>query len=83
MQGTPVESKGETREETRGETREKTKEKILAAIKADPEVTTQELAKYLSLSIKGVEWNLKKLKTTGLLRRVGSTKSGHWEVLEK
>jgi len=81
--GTPQKTKEETKENTKEETKEKTMGKILAAIKANPAVTTLELMKLLALSDSGVEWNLRKLKSAGLLKRVGSTKSGHWEVIPK
>jgi len=76
-------TKEETKEKTKEETKEKTLGKILAAIKANPAVTTLELMKLLSLSDSGVEWNLRKLKSAGLLKRVGSTKGGHWEVVSR
>ena len=79
----PEKTKGETKGETEGETKGKTLGKILAAIKANPAVTVQELMKLLGLSDSGVEWNLRKLKAAGLLKRVGSTKGGHWEVLSQ
>jgi ATP-dependent DNA helicase RecG len=32
------------------------------------------------LTVKGIEWNLKKLKEDGKLERIGPAKGGHWEV---
>ena len=69
-----------TREKTRVETREKTREKILRLIKENPAVTTSELADKLEISLKGVEWNIGKIKKEGLLKRIGPDKGGHWEV---
>ena len=34
------------------------------------------------LSRRGVEWNLKSLKSRGLIRRVGPSRGGHWEVCQ-
>ncbi len=34
-----------------------------------------------NLTVKGVEWNLKKLTESKRLRRVGPAKGGHWEVI--
>ena len=45
-------------------------------------VTTDELAKKLDITSKGVEWNLKLLRDSGLIRRVGPDKGGCWEVLK-
>ena len=67
--------------ESREKTREKSREKILGAIKADPRVTTAELSRATGLTAKGIEWNLRKLKEAGLLRRVGPAKGRHWEVV--
>jgi len=66
----------------RGETRGKTWEKILALIKATPGVTINELARSIGVSAKGIEWNIQKLKAQGRLKRVGSRKSGRWEVVK-
>ena len=62
-------------------TREKTREKILRAIMAAPAINTAELAVMTGLTTKGIEWNLKKLKTDGLLKRIGPAKGGRWEVI--
>ena len=63
-----------------GETREKTREKLIRALQENPVLTTEELAVLLSISPKGVEWQLSRLKSEGVLRRVGPAKGGHWEV---
>ena len=52
---------------------------ILAAIKKDPRIRVDELARKCRLSKDGVKWNLRKLKGMNLIRRVGHTKGGHWE----
>ena len=69
-----------TRVETRVKTRVKTGEKILQVIKENSNVTIPDIFKFSGLTIKGVEWNIKELKKKGLLRRIGPTKGGHWEV---
>ena len=67
----------------REKTREKTREKIVLAIRDTPTITTSELAESLSITVKGVEWQLKKLQEQGIIRRVGPDKGGHWEVIEQ
>ena len=67
---------------TRVETRMKTRVKIISLMKEDPRITIPELAEQVSLSVKGIQWNIRKLKREGLLRRVGPDKGGRWEVLE-
>jgi len=68
---------------TREKAREKTREKLLEIIKETPSATTQDIAGSLGLTAKGVEWNLKKLKSEGLIERVGADKGGHWKVCRK
>jgi len=60
---------------------EKTVEKILTLIKANPRITQKEIMKRTGLTRRGVEWNLRKLKETGRIRRVGSDRGGRWGVL--
>lgn len=62
------------------ETTGKTTEKILAAIRKNPYITTNELAVICNLTTDGIYWNMKKLKTAGLLTRIGPDKGGHWRV---
>lgn len=82
------EKKPETREKTReknsktGEKTVQTREKIISIIKDNPSVTTTELAQTLGLSDKGVEWQLKQLKKSSMIRRVGPDKGGHWEIVK-
>jgi ATP-dependent DNA helicase RecG len=68
--------------ETRVKTRVKTREKILDLISANPNITNQELADNLKLTVKGIEWQIKKLKEQGNLKRIGGAKGGHWEILK-
>jgi len=83
----------ETEEETGEEPREQgisgaapgkasiSREQILAQLRANPEVTIAELARQLNLSDSGLEYNLRKLRLEGRIRREGSTKAGRWVVL--
>jgi len=61
----------------------KTVGKLLGIIMENPKITTEEMALKTGLSIRGVEYNLNKLKEEGLLKRIGPAKGGHWEVLDK
>ena len=63
------------------ETREKTREKILRLIQDRPGITTEEISSVIAVSPKGIEWNFKKLKKEGIIRRVGADRGGHWEVI--
>ncbi len=59
-----------------------TQEKIIDLIKAQPYITRSELAKKISMSSDGVKYHLDNLKSAGIIQHVGSTKSGHWEILK-
>jgi len=56
--------------------------KILKAIKDDPTITREELSRITELSIRGVEWNLTRLKKEGKIKRIGPSKGGHWEIID-
>ena len=40
----------------------------------------EELAALLDITRKGVEWQIRKLKSEGVLVRIGPDKGGSWEV---
>lgn len=60
----------------------KNTDQILAHLKENPSATRQQLAAETGLTIRGVERNLKVLKSAGHIRRVGPAKGGHWEVVD-
>ncbi len=62
---------------------EKAVEKILNAIKNNSKITQNELMEVTSLTRRGVEWNLAKLKEKGIIKRIGPAKGGYWEVIKK
>ena len=68
------------REKTTQITTQKTTQKILDAIRKNPQISRQELAKITGISESGVKWQLKKLKDEGIIDRVGSLKGGKWVV---
>ncbi len=63
-------------------TRVKTRGEIINLINENSKVTIRELAERTSLTVKGIEWNIKKLKQEGKLKRVGSAKGGYWKVIK-
>lgn len=63
-------------------TQETTQEKILAILREQPTTTRKALAATLGLSDSGIKYHLDKLRTAEVIRHVGPTKAGHWEVLE-
>ena len=48
----------------------------------NPNITNQELADTLELTVKGIEWQIKKLKEDSKIERIGGAKGGHWEILK-
>ena len=58
-----------------------TREKIIRLISKNPYITTEELSEKTGLTIKGIEWNIKKLKNENLLKRIGSKKGGYWQII--
>lgn len=55
--------------------------KILELLKEYPNMTREQLAVEVNLSVRGIEKNLAQLKSDGRIRRVGGRKGGHWEVV--
>ncbi|MCL2332107.1 MAG: winged helix-turn-helix domain-containing protein, partial [Actinomycetia bacterium] len=56
---------------------------MLNLIRSNPSITQQEVAEQAGLTRGQVERCFAKLKNSGMIIRVGSTKSGHWAVLEQ
>ncbi len=78
--GTKLKSSG-TQLKSSG-TRQKTSDKIIEMIKKDPQITAPQIAMELGISTRGVEKNLRQLRETGTLKRVGSpTFGGYWEIV--
>lgn len=76
-----VEDKDLVKDLKNSETRVKTRVKIIELISKNPNITNQELADELELTVKGIEWQMKKLKEDGELKRVGPAKGGYWKIL--
>jgi len=69
--------------ETSGKTRGKTREKILGLLATEPDISMDSLAAQLGISAKGVEWQMRRLRANGAIRRVGPAKGGRWEVIPR
>ena len=55
---------------------------ILKLVKENPNITKQQMIEKISLSRATITRYIKKLKEQNLLKRVGSDKTGYWEILE-
>ena len=60
----------------------KSDQKVLTLMKENSKITIYELMEKLSMSESGVKKVIKKLKDENIISRVGSLKSGHWEIKE-
>jgi len=61
---------------------EKSSEIIFDAIKNNSRISAKELSIRLGISPRAVEKRLAQLKKTGILKRIGSAKGGHWELID-
>ncbi len=60
----------------------KSDQKIITLIDKNNNITINEICKIISLSQSGVKKVIKKLKSENKIKRVGSLKGGHWEIIE-
>lgn len=51
---------------------------IFNIIKSNPRITASEIAEKIEISKRAIEKNLAKLKSAGIIDRIGSDKTGHW-----
>lgn len=54
---------------------------ILQLMKSNPRISKRKIAEIIRINSSAIDKNIATLKKKGFLRRVGSPKSGHWEVL--
>ena len=54
--------------------------RLLSGLKQNPYITQTDLAKELSLSRRTVQRIMKELMNDGKIKRVGSNRTGHWEI---
>jgi predicted HTH transcriptional regulator len=59
------------------------KSKILQQLKQNPKANYRELADKTGYSTATIKRHIQVLKKMGIIERVGSDKTGHWEIIEK
>ena len=59
-----------------------TTDKIIALIKENPQHSARSIAESIGISPKGIEKQLAKLKSQGVIRRIGPDKGGSWEIIK-
>lgn len=57
-------------------------EKILELIRQKPTISAAEIAILINISSRGVEKHIRRLRETGVLKRVGADKGGYWEIVQ-
>jgi ATP-dependent DNA helicase RecG len=67
--------------ESKETTQETTQEKIITLIKENPRVTRKELSRIIGLTPEGIKYHLAKMAQTGIIKHIGSTKKGYWQVI--
>ena len=60
----------------------KTADEIFRRIKADPSVSMDGLSKDLGKARSTIQEAIARLRTAGLIRRIGPDKGGHWEIVK-
>ena len=61
----------------------KNKNMILDLIKQNPNITISLLSNKIGITTTAIENNIKSLKEDNILRRIGSDKGGHWEIIDE
>jgi len=56
---------------------------VFEEMQAHPKVTANELSEILNINLRNTKKIVEKLKEKGLIKRIGSRKAGHWEVIIK
>ena len=69
-------------QKTTQKTTQKNAQKILSLLRQNPTITRTQIAVAARLTPDSVKWNLDKLKASGIIRRVGPDRGGHWEIVE-
>ena len=58
-----------------------TQQKIIETLKSHPYATQSELADIIGISRIHINKNMVKLQNMGLIKRIGTDKNGHWEIV--
>ena len=61
----------------------KTRDEILALLRNDPSMTIDEVCKKVGVTKRVTERHFERLKKNGIIKRIGSDKTGYWKILEE
>ena len=56
---------------------------ILAAVAKNPGVTQKELARLTGVTPRTISRVFRQLRDAGVIRRIGSDRHGHWQIIRK
>ncbi|WP_296558151.1 winged helix-turn-helix domain-containing protein [uncultured Acetobacterium sp.] len=54
---------------------------LLKQIRSNPSLSQKQIAEQLGWNVDRVKYYFNKLKKNGFIKRVGSSQTGHWELL--
>lgn len=54
--------------------------RIIGILEIRPEIAVREVAKIMGMSVSGARYHIDKMKKTGMIEHIGSTKKGRWIV---
>jgi ATP-dependent DNA helicase RecG len=74
-------SNGPDAKKSSGKSSGKTEDKIIAIARKSPSVSIPQIAEILGISTRAVEKQIRHLKQTNRLRRIGPAKGGNWQVV--
>ena len=61
----------------------KTRDEILALLRNDPTMTIEEVCKKVGVTKRVTERHFERLKKDGIIKRIGSDKTGYWKILKE
>lgn len=56
---------------------------IIRFIDENPGISTNQLSDKIGISQRKIKENISKLKSAGLIKRIGPAKGGHWQIIDK
>jgi len=61
---------------------QKTRERIIRLISSSPSITTTQMAAALGINRSALSKHIKRMQEAGIIRHIGPSKGGHWEVVD-
>ena len=79
--GEPVSGRHDTVDPASGTVNDTVNGTVFSLIRQDTSITAVDISERLGISLRTVRRQIKALKEQGLIERIGSDKSGHWNIL--